>query len=415
MRDPARELPQAFQPLGLVEPVFQCPAVGFGAVAPGDVAGHGRGTDHRAAGVTDRGQGVGQVNEGVVLVQAPGLGLYPLTCAYSLHEGRQPGEPCGEHQHGYVGADHLLAGVPGDLLGPGVPAGDHAVEGKAHDRINRGLGDDGQPCPCLQLPVGRGDQLVDVPGERRYFRRAGYRHRPGERVRGRGPHPGAQAGDGPGDPPVEHYQPGQGDEDLVIAQLSGRRQGRCRACAREHAPPGRGHYPLPVQPWHAGQVTMVRLSVSTGERRACHRLARPGTGLDGPCQHDRAAGGGDHELKVTGTAQHHGQPGPERLEIEEDSHRPLAWHWRGHHHRLPAGPRVGHRSHQHRALQRGGQPLPTRITGQLPWLQRRTRHGPIASDDVDVPGAERARSAELQRAPASGGSPENLADLRLGG
>ncbi len=86
--DPGGELAQAFQPFGLAEPVFQRPAVGFSAVALGDVAGHDRGPGHGAAGIADRGEGVGHLHDRVVFAQAAGLGLGPLAGAYSLQEGR---------------------------------------------------------------------------------------------------------------------------------------------------------------------------------------------------------------------------------------------------------------------------------------------------------------------------------------
>ena len=109
---------------------------GFGPFPVAEIPAHRRDAGDPAVPVEDRRQRERDGYRAPVAVQPVGAApLGPLPPGHLLDElllgGLAPGRPHGTH----VPSDDLVGPVPEKVLGAGVPAGDHPVEGHAPDRV----------------------------------------------------------------------------------------------------------------------------------------------------------------------------------------------------------------------------------------------------------------------------------------
>ena len=88
--DPAGQLAQALEPLGLMQLMLQRAAIGLNAVAFSHVPGHGPRPGHCAACVPDRGDGDRHVEDGSVFTGTFGLEMLdPFPPSHAVEDGCQ--------------------------------------------------------------------------------------------------------------------------------------------------------------------------------------------------------------------------------------------------------------------------------------------------------------------------------------
>jgi hypothetical protein len=154
----------AIGPLGLAQPVLQVPALGLGTVVRGQVTGDGRYPGHRAAGIADRGVRQPHLDGASVLAQQRGLeGLDELPLPHALEDGRQLRGQLRRHEQRRALADDLLGGPSVHALRGSIPGGDHAVQGRADNRVGRGLHDRRQPGGQLELTAAQRPPAAPPP------------------------------------------------------------------------------------------------------------------------------------------------------------------------------------------------------------------------------------------------------------